>query len=235
MAIGVVLLPELSRRVRADDDEGARSSFNRAAEFSLALTLPAAVALIVMPGPIVDVLFGRYAFTPADVAATGAAVMIFAIGLPAFVLQKVLQPVYFAREDTKTPLKFAVISMVVNTIISAGGAWYMGYLAIPIGTVIASWLQVLLLWRGARAFGDAAAPDAQLLTRMPRLILASIVMGVAVWFGVDLLADALATSGLRWAALLALVAVGGAIYGVTALALGAASIADLKAGMRRTP
>ncbi|MDG1973133.1 MAG: polysaccharide biosynthesis C-terminal domain-containing protein, partial [Paracoccaceae bacterium] len=108
-------------------------------------------------------------------------------------------------------------------------------LAIPIGTVIASWLQVLLLWRGARAFGDAAAPDAQLLTRMPRLILASIVMGVAVWFGVDLLADALATSGLRWAALLALVAVGGAIYGVTALALGAASIADLKAGMRRTP
>ena len=235
VAIGVVLLPELSRRVRADDDEGARSSFNRAAEFSLALTLPAAVALIVMPGPIVDVLFGRYAFTPADVAATGAAVMIFAIGLPAFVLQKVLQPVYFAREDTKTPLKFAVISMVVNTIISAGGAWYMGYLAIPIGTVIASWLQVLLLWRGARAFGDAAAPDAQLLTRMPRLILASIVMGVAVWFGVDLLADALATSGLRWAALLALVAVGGAIYGVTALALGAASIADLKAGMRRTP
>lgn len=235
VAIGVVLLPELSRRVRADDRGGARDAFNRAAEFSLALTLPAAVALIVMPGPIVDVLFGRYAFTDADVAATSAAVMIFAIGLPAFVLQKVLQPVYFAREDTKAPLKFAVISMVVNTAISAGGAWYIGYLAIPIGTVIASWLNVVLLWRGARAFGDAAAPDTRLITRMPRLILASVVMGTAVWFGAEILAEALATSGLRWAALLGLVAVGGAIYGASALAFGAASVADLKAGMRRKP
>lgn len=235
VAIGVVLLPELSRRVRTDDGAGARNSFNRAAEFSLALTLPAAVALIIMPGPIVDVLFGRYAFTAADVAATSAAVMIFAIGLPAFVLQKVLQPVFFAREDTKTPLKYAIVSMVVNTIISAGGAPVIGYLAIPIGTVVAGWLQVLLLWRGARGFGDAASPDQQLATRLPRLIFASIVMGAAIWFGADILADALATPGLRWAALLGLVAVGGAIYGAAALAFRAISLADLKAAVRRNP
>lgn len=234
VAIGVVLLPELSRRVRTDDGAGARDAFNRAAEFSLALTLPAGAALIIMPGPIVDVLFGRFAFTAADVAATSAAVMIFAIGLPGFVLQKVLQPVFFAREDTRTPLKFAVVSMVVNTIISAGGAPLIGYLAIPIGTVVAGWLQVLLLWRGARTFGDAASPDRRFIIRAPRLILASAVMGVAVWFGVTFLAEALATPGLRWAALLALVAMGGAIYGASVLVLGAASMADLKAAMRRT-
>ena len=233
VAIGVVLLPELSRRVRAADDEGARGAFSRAAEFSLALTLPAAVALIVMPGPIVDVLFGRYAFTAADVAATSAAVMIFAFGLPSFVLQKVLQPVFFAREDTKTPLKYAVISMVTNTVISAGGAPFIGYLAIPIGTVIAGWLQVFLLWRGARGFGDAARLDARFATRAPRLALASLAMGLAVWFGVSALSDVLAAPGLRWAGLLALVAGGGAIYGAAALAFGATSAADLKAALRR--
>lgn len=233
VAIGVVLLPELARRVRLDDGGGARDAFNRAAEFSLALTLPAATALIVMPGPIVDVLFGRLAFTNADVAATSAAVMIFAFGLPAFVLQKVLQPVYFAREDTKTPLKFAVISMVVNTAISAGGAFYIGYLAIPIGTVVAGWLNVILLWRGARAFGDAATPDARFITRTPRLILASAGMGVVVWLGAETLSGALATSGLRWIALLGLVGAGAAAFGVLALALRAASVADLKSSLRR--
>lgn len=233
VAIGVVLLPELSRRVRADDGEGARDAFNRAAEFSLALTLPAAVALAVMPGVIVSVLFGRFAFTEADVVATAAAVMIFAIGLPAFVLQKVLQPVFFAREDTRTPLKYAVISMIVNTVISAVGALVIGYLAIAIGTVIAGWLQVILLWRGARGFGDAASLDERFLKRAPRLLLASAIMGAAIWFGADALAVALATPGLRWGVLLALVAAGAAIYGVAALALGAASLSDLKAGIRR--
>jgi len=88
----------------------------------------------------------------------------------------VLQPVFFAREDTKTPLKYAVISMVTNTVISAGGAPFIGYLAIPIGTVIASWLQVFLLWRGARAFGDAARLDPRFIARAPRLALASLAL-----------------------------------------------------------
>ena len=233
VAIGVVLLPELSRRVRTDDGAGARDAFNRAAEFSLALTLPAAAALIVMPGPVVGVLFGRYAFTEADVVATAAAVMIFAVGLPAFVLQKVLQPVFFAREDTKTPLRYAVISMIVNTAISAGGALLVGYLAIAIGTVVAGWLQVVLLWRGASSFGDAARMDRRFRRRAPRLLLASLIMAAAVWVGANLLSEGLAAPGLRWAALLALVAAGGVIYGAAALALGAASVADLKASLRR--
>ncbi len=233
VAIGVVLLPELSRRVRAGDGDGGRDSFNRAAEFSLVLTLPAAVALFVMPSAVVGTLFGRGEFTPSDVTATAAAVMIFAIGLPAFVLQKVLQPVFFAREDTKTPLKYAIWAMLVNTVISAIGAVLIGYLAIPVGTVIAGWLTVFLLWRGARGFGDAAQLDGRFIGRAPRLLLASILMGVAVWGGAYLLADALATPGLRWAALLTIVAGGGAVYGVLALALRAVSLSDLKTSMRK--
>ncbi|MEE8455699.1 MAG: murein biosynthesis integral membrane protein MurJ, partial [Limibaculum sp.] len=108
VAIGVVLLPELSRRVRAGDAAGAGNAMNRAAEFCLMLTLPATVALIVVPGLVTAVLFERGAFTASDTAATAAALSIYAFGLPAFVLQKVLQPAFFAREDTRTPLRCAV-------------------------------------------------------------------------------------------------------------------------------
>ena len=233
VAIGVVLLPELSRRVRADDGAGARGAFNRATEFSMALTLPAAAALIAIPGPIAATLFARGAFSEADAAATAAALTIFAFGLPAFVLQKVLQPAYFAREDTRTPLKFAAISMLVNTVVSVGGAAYLGFLAIPVGTALAAWINVILLWRGGIAFGDALALDSRLARRLPRIVIASVLMGLLVSIGAATLADPLATPGLRWVALLGLVGFGGAVYGASALAFGAASIADLKAAIRR--
>ncbi|NHX27954.1 oligosaccharide flippase family protein, partial [Escherichia coli] len=85
IAIGVVLLPELSRRLRAGDMVAGRDAFNRAAEMSMALTVPAAVALIAIPGPLIGVLFQRGAFDAADTAATAAAVAIYGAGLPAFV------------------------------------------------------------------------------------------------------------------------------------------------------
>ena len=233
VAIGVVLLPELSRRVRADDGPGARAAFCRATEFALALTLPAAAALIAIPGPIAEVLFARGAFGAEDAAAVGAALFFFALGLPAFVMQKVLQPAYFAREDTMTPLKYAAASMALNTAVSLGGAPLIGWMAIPLGTALAGWLNLALLWRGARAFGDAARPDERLTRRLPRLILAAAVMGAAVWLAAGWLAGALATPGLRYAALGALVAGGAAIYAGLAMGLGAVSVNDLKGAMRR--
>jgi putative peptidoglycan lipid II flippase len=233
VAIGVVLLPDLSRRVRAEDHAGARAAFNRATEFAMALTLPAAAALAVIPGAIVATLFARGAFTEADAAATAAALAIFAAGLPGFVLQKVLQPAYFAREDTRTPLRFAVWSMALNTAISVGGAPLIGYLAIPVGTTAAGWLNVFLLWRGGRGFGDALSVDDRLRRRLPRLILASVAMAAAVLAGAEALAAPLSAPGLRWLALGALVVGGGVIYGALSLAFGAASVADLKAAFRR--
>ncbi|MGB0505757.1 MAG: murein biosynthesis integral membrane protein MurJ [Pikeienuella sp.] len=233
VAIGVVLLPELSRRVRNEDADGAREAFNRAAEFALALTLPAAAALLVIPGTITAVLFGRGAFSAADAAATGAALMVFAIGLPSFVLAKVVQPVYFAREDTKTPLRFAVWAMATNTIISVCGTPLIGFLAIPVGTTIAGWLNLWLLLRGARSFGDQAHIDTRLNRRWPRMLLASVLMGVVVLLGADVIAGVLETAGLRWFGLIALVFAGLAVYGGLAAMLGAVSLAELKSAMRR--
>ncbi|HDL16512.1 MAG TPA: murein biosynthesis integral membrane protein MurJ, partial [Rhizobiales bacterium] len=104
IAIGVVLLPDLSRKLRASDGDGALHSQNRSLELSLLLTLPAAVALMVMPYPIIQVLFERGAFSEADTVATATALAAFAAGLPAFVLVKVFSPGFFAREDTRTPM-----------------------------------------------------------------------------------------------------------------------------------
>ena len=105
---------------------------------------------------------------------------IYAFGLPAFVLQKVVQPAYFAREDTRTPLRFAVVSMVVNLVIAVGGAAFIGYLAAAIGTTVAGWVNLVLLWRGARRFDGAVAMDARLAARWPRILAASLVMGALV-------------------------------------------------------
>ncbi|MEX2519863.1 MAG: murein biosynthesis integral membrane protein MurJ [Paracoccaceae bacterium] len=233
VAIGVVLLPELSRRVRAGDDAGAQGAFCRAAEFSMALTLPAAAALVAMAGPLTAVLFARGAFTADDAAAVAVAVGLFALGLPAFVAQKVVQPAFFAREDTRTPLYCALASVALNTIVSAGGAPVIGWIAIPIGTALAGWLNLALLWRAARRYGAAVAPDARLRRRLPRLALASLIMGAALWGGAAALSDALAAPGFRYLALAGLVLFGVAVYAAVAVGLGAVSARDVRAVFRR--
>ncbi|MGB0410888.1 MAG: murein biosynthesis integral membrane protein MurJ [Pikeienuella sp.] len=233
VAIGVVLLPELSRRVRADDSAGAQQAFNRATEFAMALTLPAAAALLVMPETVASVLFARGAFTATDAAATATALSMFAIGLPAFVLQKVLQPAYFSREDTITPLRYAAVSMAVNTAVSIGGAPYIGFMAIPLGTTLAGWLNVLLLWRGAKRFGEQAQMDARLRHRLPRLVFASLLMAGPVLAAAIFLAEPLSMPFIRWGALLLIVGGGAVIYALAVIATGAGRLGELKSMLRR--
>jgi putative peptidoglycan lipid II flippase len=152
IAVGVVLLPDLSRRLRAGDDTGGREALSRAGEISLALTIPSAVALMVIPVPIVSVLFERGAFGPDDTVATALALAVYGAGLPAFVLQKVLQPLYFAREDTRTPFRYALVAMVVNAVAAIGFAMLLGFIGAAIGTTLAAWAMVWLLCAGARAW-----------------------------------------------------------------------------------
>ena len=114
VAIGVVLLPDLSRKLRAGNEAGALNSQNRALELSMFLTLPSAIALMAIPAPIIHTVFEHGAFTRADTLAVAPAVLAFASGLPAFSLTKVFQPGFYAREDTRTPMRFAIISVVVN-------------------------------------------------------------------------------------------------------------------------
>ncbi len=233
VAIGVVLLPELSRRVRAGDGVGAREALNRAAEFALALTLPAAAALVVIGPQIVGVLFERGAFTADDTAAVALAVALFALGLPAFVLQKVVQPAFFAREDMDRPLRYALIGMATNTALAVALAPLIGFAAIPLATTLAAWAQLGLLWRGARAFGDAAAADERLRRALPRLALATVVMAAALAAFAAARAGRFAAPGERWVALGEAVALGGLVYAAAVVLGGAIRLRDVRAALRR--
>jgi putative peptidoglycan lipid II flippase len=233
IAIGVVLLPDLARRLRAGDPEGARNSFNRGAEFALLLTIPAAVALVVIAGPLISVLFQRGAFGPADTAATAAALAAYGAGLPAFVLHKVLQPLYYAREDTRRPFHFAVVSMVVNAALAVGLMPLIGFLAAAIATSAAAWVMVAQLWWGARGMGEAARFDARFRARLPRILLSSAAMAAVLWFLAEALAPALAAPGQRSLALLALCTAGIASYFAAVAATGALDVRELRAALRR--
>ncbi len=234
-AIGVVLLPDLSRRLRGGDTQGGRDAANRAAEFTLALTLPAAVALMVIPVPLVAVLFQRGAFLPADTAATALAVAIYGAGLPAFVLQKVALPVYYAREDTRSPFRYALSAMAVNAAIAVGLAPLVGFSAAALGTTLAGWTMLFQLWHGSRAMGDAAAPDARLRRALPRIAAACLIMAAVLLGTARLLAGPLADPGWRYLALAALVVAGMASYALAIFATGAVRTADIRAALRRGP
>nr|WP_280517684.1 murein biosynthesis integral membrane protein MurJ [Falsirhodobacter halotolerans] len=233
IAIGTVLLPELSRRLRAGDHEGGRASFNRGMEFAALLTLPAAVALVVIALPLTSVLYERGAFSPTDARNTALVLAAYGLGLPAFVLHKLFQPLYYAREDTRSPFRYALWSMVVNVIFAVGMMPVIGFLAAALATTVSGWVMFAQLWWGARGMGDAVRPDARLRARLPRIALASVIMGGALWAASMALAGPLATEGLRYGALAALVALGIVTYFGTAFLLGAFRPADMKAQLRR--
>ncbi|MFT4012902.1 MAG: murein biosynthesis integral membrane protein MurJ [Paracoccus sp. (in: a-proteobacteria)] len=233
IAIGIVLLPDISRRLKAKDIAGGRHAYNRATEFALFLTVPAAVALTVAAYPVISVLFQRRAFLESDVGPTALALAIYGIGLPAFVLQKVLQPLYFAREDTRSPFRFAIWSMVVNAALALGLAPVIGFSAAALGTTVAGWTMAWQLWRGTRVYGEAAEFDGRLRHRLPRILAASAVMGVALWAVMLALGDSLYQPGTRYLALLALVIAGAVCYGAALVAMGGLRLADLRAGFSR--
>jgi putative peptidoglycan lipid II flippase len=233
IAIGIVLLPDLSRRLRAEDTAGGRHAFNRAAEVSLALTVPAAVALAVIPLPLVSVLFQRGAFDAEDVAATALAVAVYGAGLPAFVLQKVLQPLFFARENTRSPFTYALGALAVNAAVAIGLAPLVGYISAAFGATLAGWAMAWLLWRGSRQMGEAAHLDTRFRNRVGRIVAASVIMGAVLWALALVLEPWLAMPTIRYAALAGLVGAGLVSYFAAGRALGAFTAADLRGALRR--
>ncbi|MGB1209304.1 MAG: murein biosynthesis integral membrane protein MurJ, partial [Paracoccaceae bacterium] len=233
IAVGIVLLPDLSRRLQANDRDGSRDALSRAGEMSLALTLPAAVALVVIPLPIVSVMFERGATTAFDSSAIATAVAIYGLGLPAFVLQKVLQPLYFARADTRSPFRYALWAMAINAAIAIGLAPTLGWIAPAIGTTSAGWAMVWMLWHGSRALGDEARFDGRFWARLGRISLASVAMGAVLWGAVALAPLVYALPGWRYLALLALILSGMITYALAGQITGAFSLTDLRAILRR--
>ncbi|MEZ7813959.1 MAG: murein biosynthesis integral membrane protein MurJ [Paracoccaceae bacterium] len=233
IAIGVVLLPDLSRRLRAGDVAGGRDSFNRGAEFALILTLPAAVALVALAEPLVSVLYQRGAFGVDDTTNTALALAVYGFGLPAFMLQKLLQPLYYAREDTRSPFNFAAMSMLVNGGIAIGFMPIIGFLAAAFATSLSAWVMVLQLWRGAHKMGDAAKMDERLLSKLPRIVLACGAMLLALAVIYQLVAPMIEIATWRYLALLILVACGMVVYAVAGVMFGAFGISDLRGVTRR--
>ncbi|MCB1488843.1 MAG: murein biosynthesis integral membrane protein MurJ, partial [Bauldia sp.] len=180
IAIGVVLLPDLSRQLRAGRIDVADHTQNRALEFAMALTLPAAIALFVLAVPIINVLFQRASFTASDTAETAAALAAFSVGLPAFVLIKVFSPGFFAREDTRTPMWFAGAALIVNVALSLALFPWLQHVGIALATSTSAWLNTALLGITLARRGQFAV-DAALRKRLPLLLLASVLMGVVLY------------------------------------------------------
>lgn len=234
IAMGVALLPTLSKRLRAGDDTGASDTMNRALEISMGLTLPSAIALAVIPDFIITGLYQRGAFTALDAQMASAALTAFAIGLPAFVLIKVLSPGFFARQDTATPMKFAAIGVVVNIVLGLALFFSpVGFVGLAIATATAGWINAALLGFVLHRRGLLVL-DARLKSKLVRIALASAIMGAAV-AAMALQRDLLTvwTGGSVFLALLAVVAAGGAIYAALALITGAVRIAELRKAMKR--
>jgi putative peptidoglycan lipid II flippase len=243
IAIGVVLLPDVSRHLRAANIPAVLDSQNRSLEFAMLLTVPAAVALAVIPHLIISVLFERGAFKPTDTMQVANALGLFAIGLPAFVLIKVFSPAYFAREDTRTPMRYAAISLGINTAGSIGlfilfrEIGVSPHLGIAIATTFGGWLNAALLYRTLARRTHFVA-DTRLRRALPSIMLASAAMGVVLYFGASQLHVPLASGHPLWeraSVLAALMAVSAIVYFGLVFLTGGLSMAALKRAMRRTP
>jgi putative peptidoglycan lipid II flippase len=235
VAIAVVLLPNLSHKLRAGDRAGVIDSENRGLEFALLLTLPAAAALVIAAEPIVGVLFERGAFTAADTQATSRMLAALALGLPAYVLIKVLHPSFFAREDTKTPMLLAAISLLVNGGLGFALFRLIGPTSIALAASFSGWLKLGLLAgvlaRRGEFVLDAAFRRAFAGMVAATAIMSGVVFGLTLWlepsFGP---ANSLVT---RVAALVVLVACGLAAYLAAAQWLGAMKIRAIAQELRR--
>ncbi|HET7412014.1 MAG TPA: murein biosynthesis integral membrane protein MurJ, partial [Pararhizobium sp.] len=183
IAVGVVLLPELARALKAGHMRDAGNLQNRSLEFALFLTLPAAGALLVMAPEIVRVLYERGAFSPQTTRSVGAALAVFGLGLPAFVMIKAFTPGFFAREDTRTPMIFAGISVAVNVTLALTLFPRIAEVGIAAAEATAGWINATLLLTTLIRRGHWTR-DAALLRRLPRLALSTVVMAVALKFAV---------------------------------------------------
>jgi putative peptidoglycan lipid II flippase len=221
MAMGTVLVPELTRALQAGDKGMLAHAQSRGLELAIGLALPAMLGLIVLSEPIVRLLFEHGAFTAADTAATADILAWLAVALPAQVLVKALSPAFFAREDTRAPMNATLVGLVAAIALALVLGHLLGGSGIAIGLALGAWAQALvLLRRGVLSFGFAIEPATR--RRLPRIVLAALAMGGALWgAGAGTAPFAASHAGLgRTALLLSLIAGGIALYGGLLSALG---------------
>ncbi|GAY22706.1 MULTISPECIES: murein biosynthesis integral membrane protein MurJ [Sphingobium] len=233
IGLGTILLPTISRLLSTGQEQVAMDTQNRGIELALFLTLPATVAFITVAEPIVRGLFQYGRFTALDAERCGWALSAFSIGLPSYVLVKVLTPGYYARGDTRTPVRYAMLSILINIVGNIVLIPLLGHVGPPLATALSSTVNVAMLYSTLVKRGHFAA-DGQLRRRLPRLAVAAVAMGGALHAGEGLLDPWLGGAMVqRYVALAVLVGAGIALYGVACFLTGAYRLSDLKALMRR--
>ncbi len=212
VAMGTVLIPELTRALRGNDKTAIASAESRALELAVGLALPATLGLMALSEPIVRLLFEHGAFTAADAQSTAQALIWLALGLPAHVLVKALSPAFFAREDTIAPLLATLKGIVVAIVLAVLLGHFFGASGIAAGIAGGAWSNAFSLIRHGRVtFGFSLDNAAR--RRLPRIVAAALLMGGLLWLATTfVLGDAI--HGLtRAVVLLALIAAGIAAYG----------------------
>lgn len=234
IGLGTVLLPTISHQLGRGAEKEAMQTQNRGLELALFFTLPATVALVVCGVPIIQGLFQHGQFDARDALNTGQALAAFSVGLPSYILVKVLTPGYYARHDTKTPMRFAMISIAVNLVLNVALILPLKHVGPPLATALASTINVWMLYHTLKKRGHFE-PDARLRRRIPRLALASLLMGVALFFIAPLI-DPYLTGSLvrRVGGLVALVVSGAVVYAIACLVTRAFVLDDIKLLTRRT-
>ncbi|MEM7043643.1 MAG: murein biosynthesis integral membrane protein MurJ [Pseudomonadota bacterium] len=228
VAVGTALLPLMARQLRAGETEAAAHSQNRGIELALLLTIPAAIGIAVLSLPIVTVLFQRGAFGEIESLATSAALSAYALGLPAYVLIKVLVPGFFAREDTKTPVQIAVVCLAANVLFVLLLIGPLQHVGIALATVLSSWLNALLLgWLLYRR--GLFRLDERLMRRLPRIVIAGVAMALVIWLAMEWAAGLLP----EVLALALNIGFGAAVFFATAGLLGAFELQEVRRLMRR--
>lgn len=237
IAIGTALLPLLARQLRAGQAQSAMANQNRAIEFGLLLSLPAALALWLLADPLIRMLFERGRFGPDDTWRTAGALAAFAVGLPAFVLVKALTPGFFAREDTRTPLYIATTAIVVNIALNIAFLYgtTLAHVGIALASSLSGWLNAAMLATVLRR-RDQWVPDERLLARSIRMVGATVGMGLALWLALAWAAPLLAHVNFAGVgALLGLCALGAAVYAALGGLFGIVRLSELRFVMRRQP
>ena len=240
VAIGLALVPRLTRAFVSGDDEGGRRTLDDGITLSMAFTLPAAVALFVIPFFIIDATVTRAAFTSADAARTADVLRQFAWGVPAFVLAKVLTPPFFARQDTRRPMIFSISSVVVTVIL--GSALFFGLqatgrdgvLGLAVATSVSAWVNVGLLL-GTLLREKAWGVSGRFVSRIGRVLAASAVMAAVLLPASIHYGDLSRLFLAKEIAVLVVCGVGALVYAVCLVLFRAVTVSELKATLRREP
>ncbi|RME61999.1 MAG: murein biosynthesis integral membrane protein MurJ [Alphaproteobacteria bacterium] len=233
VAVGTVLLPTLARQIAGAAPAVANHTHNRALELGLVLTIPAAVGLIVLAETLIRVLFQRGAFDAAATAASAAALAAYALGLPAYVLVKVLTPGFYARQDTATPVKIALIAVAANSALGIALMFPLAHVGLALATAISAWLNTALLYRSLRRRGHFRL-DAKARRRSAMMLLGAGVMAVVLVLAALPLAGLTGAGGLRGAVGLGLLILAGVLaYGSVMVATGTVTLAEIKGQLRR--